>query len=345
MPSSFPEAVLGVVLVSVSLSSQAAFLPGGDDLTPIRPGEMTILKQRFFRWNFFFVNGLWHNLLYLLFSWQLGIWEIGTKFFVLQEVYETLLYLLAPFVLPISFLMNPVFTAILTGFTTAMYVVNAIIFNEIHLRLKKERVSIICLIYFIPYKFVLTLINIISCYWYAWPFALVIFTLGCRTLNTIADDSILNFLRSIFKYAQYFAVYHPKVIEDEKAVDVVLNLDQVDSQPATDSTPSRNTRRTRQANLNLENAGSTAEQIHAPPPSHQHPAALRRGLSIRAEMVNPTTHADPESGVTLPEQTMFRGPRRSRRNISVKYTGDRNRTYRVQQYDRQHPYSQVQEER
>jgi hypothetical protein len=31
--------------------------------------------------------------------------------------------------------------------------------------------------------------------------------------------------RSILKYAQYFAVCHPKVIEDEKALDVVLTLD------------------------------------------------------------------------------------------------------------------------
>lgn len=31
--------------------------------------------------------------------------------------------------------------------------------------------------------------------------------------------------RSILKYAQYFAVRHPKVIEDEKALDVVLTLD------------------------------------------------------------------------------------------------------------------------
>ena len=31
--------------------------------------------------------------------------------------------------------------------------------------------------------------------------------------------------RSVLKYAQYFAVRHPKVIEDEKALDVVLTLD------------------------------------------------------------------------------------------------------------------------
>jgi hypothetical protein len=49
-------------------------------------GEMTVLKQRFKRWNFFFVNGLWYNLHYILFSWKLGFWEIGAKIFVFQEV-------------------------------------------------------------------------------------------------------------------------------------------------------------------------------------------------------------------------------------------------------------------
>ena len=38
----------------------------------------------------------------------------------------------------------------------------------------------------------------------------------------------------MFKYAQYFAVRHPKVIEDEKAVEVVLNLDDVDETPSSD---------------------------------------------------------------------------------------------------------------
>jgi hypothetical protein len=83
----------------------------------------------------------------------------------LQEVYETLLYILAPFILPMSFLIEPIFTAILIGVTTGMYLVNAIIFNEIHLRVKKERVTLICMLYYIPYKMVLTVINILSCYW------------------------------------------------------------------------------------------------------------------------------------------------------------------------------------
>lgn len=49
-------------------------------------GEMTVFKQRFLRWNFFFVNGLWYDLSYIFANWRLGWWEIGAKLFVFQEV-------------------------------------------------------------------------------------------------------------------------------------------------------------------------------------------------------------------------------------------------------------------
>jgi hypothetical protein len=49
-------------------------------------GEMTIFKQRFKRWNFFFVNGMYYNMAYIFGSWKLGWWEIGAKIFVFQEV-------------------------------------------------------------------------------------------------------------------------------------------------------------------------------------------------------------------------------------------------------------------
>jgi len=87
-------------------------------------GEMTIFSQRFYRWNFFFVNGMYYNMAYILFSWKLGFWEIGAKLFVFQEFYETLLYLLAPFVLPISLIVRPLFCVYLLLGTLAMYYVN-----------------------------------------------------------------------------------------------------------------------------------------------------------------------------------------------------------------------------
>lgn len=78
-----------------------------------------------------------------------------------------------------------------------MYAVNVIIFNEVHLRRKNERVGWVLLyVYYLPYKIVLTFVNVASCYW------------------------------SLYKYARYFAKRHPKVIEDEKAVEVVIRLEE-----------------------------------------------------------------------------------------------------------------------
>jgi hypothetical protein len=49
-------------------------------------GEMTVWKQRFERWNFFFVNELYWNMRYIMCSWKLGWWEIGENIFVFKEV-------------------------------------------------------------------------------------------------------------------------------------------------------------------------------------------------------------------------------------------------------------------
>lgn len=160
-------------------------------------GEMTVFKQRFMRWNFFFVNGMWYNMHYILTSWKLGWWEIGAKLFVFQEVYETLLYLFTPFILPISFIVSPAFCGYLLAGTVVLYLINVVIFNEVHLRMRNERIGWdVLLLYYMPYKLVLTLVNVASCYW------------------------------SLYKYARYFAKRHPKVIEDEKAVEVVLRLEE-----------------------------------------------------------------------------------------------------------------------
>ncbi|CAD0090379.1 unnamed protein product [Aureobasidium vineae] len=162
-------------------------------------GEMTVFKQRFYRWNFFFVNGMYYNLHYILFSWKLGWWEIGTKLFVFQEIYETLLYLATPIVVPISLAIRPQFFFELMALTFVLYMANAIIFNEIHLRRKNEKVPQKCVwLYYMPYKLVLTFVNVASCYY------------------------------AMYKYATYFANRHPKIIEDAKAVNVVLQLEEED---------------------------------------------------------------------------------------------------------------------
>jgi hypothetical protein len=154
-------------------------------------GEMTIFKQRFYRWNFFFVNGIFYNMAYILGSWRLGFWELGAKLFVFQEVYETLLYLLAPFVLPISLIVRPAFCGYLLAGTLGLYFLNVTvsirlsrteyyesaidplqIFNEIHLRRRNERVGWICVyLYYTPYKVLLTGINILSCYYALYKYA------------------------------------------------------------------------------------------------------------------------------------------------------------------------------
>ncbi|KAF7556399.1 hypothetical protein G7Z17_g1456 [Cylindrodendrum hubeiense] len=182
-----------------TVTPSAVFYASGEDRGGF--GEMTIFKQRFLRWNFFFVNGIWYNLSYIIASWKLGWWEPGAKLFVLQEVYETLLYLFTPFILPITLMLHPALCGYLFAGTLGLYCLNSILFNEIHLRLKKERVSYMVLIfYYIPYKVVLTAVNVLSCYW------------------------------AIFKYAKYFANRHPKVVEDENAVEIVLRLEDTTGQ-------------------------------------------------------------------------------------------------------------------
>jgi hypothetical protein len=171
-------------------------------------GEMTVYSQRFKRWNFFFVTTMYYNMRYILFSWKLGLWEIGAKLFVFQEFYETILYLLTPFILPISFKLNPTYTTILLSVTFAIYFLNALIVNYVHLRRKKESVSLKALAYYMPYKAVLTVVNVASCYW------------------------------SIWKYASYFAKRHPKVVQDDKVIEVALRLEEEISIPGIQSTTS-----------------------------------------------------------------------------------------------------------
>ncbi|KAJ5902332.1 hypothetical protein N7495_002860 [Penicillium taxi] len=207
--------------------------------------EMTIFQQRFKRWNFFFVLGMYFDLKYILKSWKLGWWEIGAKLCVFQEVYETLIYLLAPFMLPISFVVRPQFCGILLGATIGMYVINVVIFNEIHLRLKKERIALpVLILYYTFYKMALTIINVLSCYW------------------------------SLFKYARYFARRHPKVTEDENAVEFVLSLEREVEEPTTElpdiaegevgKTPTEIKRISRRMSVTLTKAGNRFSLAYAP---------------------------------------------------------------------------------
>ncbi|KAL8835568.1 MAG: hypothetical protein Q9176_006845 [Flavoplaca citrina] len=144
------------------------------------------------------VPRMYYDMYYILCEWKLGWWEIGAKIFVFQEVYETLLYLLAPFVIPISFATRPTFSSYLYAATIAMYAVNALSFNCFHLRSRNQSVSFKAFIYYNAFKWILGFVNIASCYYAIWT------------------------------YATYFAKRHPKIVEDDRAVEIVLNLEQKD---------------------------------------------------------------------------------------------------------------------
>lgn len=53
-------------------------------------GEMTVVKQRLWRWNFFLLSRTYHNVGYLLFSWRLRQYEVAAKVSVFEEVCKSL---------------------------------------------------------------------------------------------------------------------------------------------------------------------------------------------------------------------------------------------------------------
>ncbi|KAK1022251.1 hypothetical protein LTS16_025866 [Friedmanniomyces endolithicus] len=139
--------------VSVETETPSAVFHAGRGAAHGGFGDRTMFKQRFYRWNFFFVNGMYHNMAYIFGSWKLGWCELDAKLFVWQEVYETLLYLLAPFMLPISLIVRPAFCGYLTLATSALYFINVTIFNEAHLKFAKRSAWIrgsLSLLYAVP---------------------------------------------------------------------------------------------------------------------------------------------------------------------------------------------------
>ncbi|KAK4936399.1 hypothetical protein LTR10_022725 [Elasticomyces elasticus] len=227
-------------------------------------GEMTVFKQRFKRWNFFFVFGMWYDMQYILCSWNLRpLWyEFGAKVFVFQEVYETLLYLFTPIVLPISFAVRPLYTFYLLLATVGLYLVNAMIFNEIHLRLTGRMVNrVMLLTYYMPFKLALTFVNVGSCYW------------------------------SIWQYAKYFSRRHARIIEDDKAVGVVLKVAEEEESGVDQESSLRST----------SSSSSTAEQA---------PKMGGRRMTVTAVIVGSkgvvVENADSSEKSTAPEDSATR---------------------------------------
>jgi len=115
-----------------------------------------------------------------------------TKIFVFQEIYEALLYLTTPFVLVCSVIVNWALTLEYMGVVLAMYFVNTVVFNIIHLRLKKEMVAWWAIITLTIYKLALSFVNAASVYW------------------------------TIYEYATYFANKHFRIVDDPKALEVLI---------------------------------------------------------------------------------------------------------------------------
>jgi hypothetical protein len=109
---------------------------------------------------------------------------------VFQEIYEALLYLATPFVLVCSLIVNWALTLEYMGVVLAMYFVNTVVFNVIHLRLKKEMVAWWPIITLTIYKLALSFVNAASVYW------------------------------TIYEYATYFANKHFRIVDDPKALEV-----------------------------------------------------------------------------------------------------------------------------
>ncbi|KAF5666665.1 glycosyl group 2 family [Fusarium heterosporum] len=140
-------------------------------------GEMSIYKQRFFRWNFFFVFRVWSNMMYLTFSWRLGWRELFTKLWVFGEIYDTLIFLTAPLVLPISLASNWSFTLIVMGTLLGFNFFLVLWFNLIHVGLLRrgrpinERIPWIAFPAYMWLKFIMMFVNVASVYWAIYEYA------------------------------------------------------------------------------------------------------------------------------------------------------------------------------
>jgi len=148
---------------------------------------MTVWKQRFYRWNFFYVYRIRDDLHYLFFAWRLGRYELVTKLYVLYEVYASLTYTLRPFMLPIAYVVEPKLTAVMTVSLMGVYIVGVCFFNAWHLRRKKEMVAWKVIPAYFAMKFALLFVNTLSVYY------------------------------ALYAYAEYFSVRHPRVVENFQA--------------------------------------------------------------------------------------------------------------------------------
>ncbi|KAH8888429.1 hypothetical protein GQ53DRAFT_783587 [Thozetella sp. PMI_491] len=128
-------------------------------------GEMTVFKQRFHRWNFFYTLRIFTDSCYLLFAWRLGWREAITKLFVFVELYHKLLMLLSPLIAPVLFATSWKLTLIVTGILLGVTLLAVVFFNLVHLRRKGQMFRWYIIPVFFVMKLILLPINIVSMYY------------------------------------------------------------------------------------------------------------------------------------------------------------------------------------
>ena len=139
---------------------------------------------------------------YLFFAWRLGWYEIVTKIFVIAEIYDTLLYVLRPFLWPMTLIWDPKLGFAMIGVILAIYSVGSVAFNAIHLKRKNAMVA-----------------------WNVFPayFGMKFFMVFCDTASVYY---------SMVAYAKFFAKRHPRVTQDHKALEAAQKLIQEAEQKA-----------------------------------------------------------------------------------------------------------------
>lgn len=209
----------------------AVFISGGGSRGGF--GEMTIFSQRFKRWNFFFVNGMWYNLAYILFDWKLGWWEIGAKIFVFQEVSAQFGREHVPDVNPVAGLRDAPLSYDSLCFAHFVLCPALVLRNlaccysghvpHQHCHFQRSTPSSQEGAHRLDSTFGVLPTVQNHPHFHQRSLMLLVGRLLVLVFYQVYSNSLD---RSLWKYARYFAKRHPKVVEDEKAVEVVVRLEE-----------------------------------------------------------------------------------------------------------------------
>lgn len=200
-------------------------------------GEMTVWTQRFHRWNFFFVSGIWYDMGYILGSWKLGWWEFGAKLFVWQEVVKIIQPGPMKFILLTHLSLPGVRNDIISpdALHPPHLLHGAAVLRAVdiprrdralrrprhHLQRRapaaKERDGPMAGGALL--RAVQSDLNIHQRH--------ILLLVTPPLYRSSAPSLTPPPPRAIFKYAQYFAKRHPKVIDDEKSVEVVVRISEI----------------------------------------------------------------------------------------------------------------------